>query len=149
MVEMDSKNNKKRKKRGNTSFKYIVLFVFAFFSAFLVVQSIRSVSLTSQKLEVFDLANSEVDELRLRNLELIIEKELVIGDRYVEVQARDRLNYAKDGETLFVISEFMLEDPVLEEYVESFRGYEIGRNPSELNPESVYQTWLDFVLGGV
>lgn len=56
-------------------------------------------------MELLDQAQEEVSDLRLRNLELEQKRQEILGEDYVEKEARDRLYYVKKGETMVVLPE--------------------------------------------
>ena len=77
--------------------------IFLFYSVY------NSIKITSEKLEISKRAKQEVDELRLKNLELELALESMQTPEYLEVQARDRLNFSGENEYIFVIPESLLE----------------------------------------
>ncbi|KKR06437.1 MAG: hypothetical protein UT34_C0001G0478 [candidate division WS6 bacterium GW2011_GWF2_39_15] len=78
-------------------------------SAFLIYNVWKSISLTIKKIEILHQAQEEVDNLRLKNISLILSREEVETDDYIETQARNRLNLAKKSELVFVIPDEFLE----------------------------------------
>jgi cell division protein FtsB len=78
-------------------------FVFVALSALLIVNSVKTVSTAYQRSLLLDQAEHEVRELRLRNLELLQQLEYVSSKSFVELEARNRLLYTKNGEVLLVI----------------------------------------------
>ncbi len=98
----------------------------------------------TQKLEILKQAEREVEELRLANLHLSIEMKDMSTDRYLEKEARDRLNFGAQGEVAFVIPTNVLD--LAKEEVERIVA------PSQ---ESIYETgnnvdeWISFLLIGV
>ncbi len=121
-------------------FKIFVLVVSGviFYSVF------NSVKLTIQKLEILRKAEQEVEELRLENLHLSIGIKDMSTDKYLEKEARDRLNFGGKGEIVFVIPDSTLElakkkvDSIVNPEVESV--YENGNNINE---------WMEFLITGV
>ena len=77
--------------------------VFISLSGLLVVNSVKSVSTAYQRSLLLDQAEAEVNELRIRNLELLEKLDYVTSSSYVEAEARNRLLYTKDGEVLLVL----------------------------------------------
>ena len=139
------KNNRvKAQKRG--PIRYITLLTALFMSGFLLFQIWRSYTLTFQKLEILDQAKEEVEQLRLRNVELVLMSEKVVTEAYIESQARDRLNYAKDGELLYIIPEELLEDPDLNDYLVSLQ---YGYQPVDTKPPDVLTEWLELFQFGI
>jgi len=111
-------------------------------SAFLLYNVIRSADITIQKLDILRNARSEVDELRLKNLELALLLETMQSKEYLEIQARDRLNFAGEKEYIFVIPQGILD--------ESGKDMEIMLGTNQVNnKEGGYQIWKDFLLTGI
>ena len=71
-------------------------------SVFLVYSIFHSVSITVQKVEILNKARVEVEDLRLRNLELASLLERMQTVEYLEVEARDRLNFTGKKDIVFV-----------------------------------------------
>lgn len=146
----DNKNREKRaKSRKNPYVRILTLGILSFISVFLLSQSIRSVRLTYEKLNIFELAKKEVDELRLVNITLLQEKEDVITDDYVETVARNRLNYSKEGEISFIIPEDVIEDPILDRYLDQFKEYDLVIDTKVSKKSGFFDSWLDFFITGV
>ena len=72
--------------------------------------------------------------------------EKVETEEYIEEEARNRLNYAKDGETLFIIPEELLSESELDWYINTFTfGYrEIGDTDSKN-----LSIWWSFFVDGL
>lgn len=155
-VEIKEEVKKKRLKRergwgGNQLIIRSIYLAGVFaLSCFLLLQSIRSIKLTNQKVNIFELAQVEVDKLRLENITLLQEKDTVMTDDYIQTIARNRLNYSKEGEISFVIPPELLEDPILDQYLESFAKYEVdGGNNSLKTEKNFFKSWVDFFIKGV
>lgn len=105
----------------------------------------NSTKITIQKLEILKKAEQEVEDLRLTNLHLSIGIKDMSTDRYLEKEARDRLNFGGDNEIVFVIPENTIEiakeevDKIVNPKVESIYE-ESGNNLNE---------WVEFVMAGV
>jgi hypothetical protein len=69
----------------------------------------RSITQTAQKLEIIKYAQEEVEQLRLENIKLIMEKEKMRKDDFIELEARNRLNYARSGDTVAIFSGGLVE----------------------------------------
>lgn len=111
-------------------------------SVFLLYNVGHSVDITIQKLNILRRAKVEVDELRLKNLELALLLDNMQSEEYLEIQARDRLNFAGEKEYIFVIPENLLKNS--EENMERLLGegdVEEGR--------SSYEEWKDFLVNGI
>jgi cell division protein FtsB len=96
------------------------------------------------KVDILKQAEQEVEELRLTNLHLSVEIQDMSSDRYLEKEARDRLNFGGKGEVSFVIPSNALEsaqkevDAILHPPKEEI--YERYNNMEE---------WISFLLVGV
>jgi hypothetical protein len=96
------------------------------------------------KLEILKQAEREVDQLRIENIELILQRGTFQSDDYIETEARNRLNYSKNGEILFVIPESTIKVAGRElERILSDKGQ------SAVQPKTVWEKWYDFFLLGV
>ena len=83
-----------------------------------------------------------MDELRLENLELALQIEDIQGLEYLEIQARDKLNFAGEKEYIFVIP-----DEILAQAGENLdRFLENGQEESQ---KGGYEVWADFFLNGI
>jgi cell division protein FtsB len=111
-------------------------------SVFLLYNVGHSISITVQKLDILQKARVEVDNLRLKNLELALLIENIQGVEYLEIQARDRLKFAGEGEYVFVIPEDVLEDAHgdLERLL---------MEDKKIEERKVYEVWGDFLIKGV
>ncbi len=78
-------------------------------SGVLIYNVVKSIVITSEKLEILNQAEGEVSDLRLNNLELLVLTEYMKSDEYLETEARNRLNLSKKGEISFVIPEEILK----------------------------------------
>ncbi len=113
-------------------------------SAIILFSVFNSVKITIQKLEILKKAEQEVEDLRLTNLHLSIGIKDMSTDKYLEKEARDRLNFGGKGEIVFVIPEPTLEsakkevESIVNPQVDSV--YEEGNNIGE---------WIKFVAVGV
>ena len=142
-----SKRNKDRKKseRGNwinrildSGIGQIVLLIVSVLMLLTVYRSFRQMG---QKISLLKQAEQEVAELRLENLELSLRIEDAGSIENLEKEARDRLNYGKENEVVFVIDEGLME--IGREKVQAIL------NPEEEIPqEEVFDDWVDFVVRG-
>ena len=111
-------------------------------SVFLLYNVAHSINITIQKLDILKRAEMEVDVLRLKNLELAMLLENMQSREYLEVQARDRLNFAGEREYVFVIPDSVLEGA--QDDMEKLLNID-GR----LEREPTYEIWRDFLLKGI
>jgi cell division protein FtsB len=123
----------------NTIFAKILLLTVSFF---LFYNIINSVNITIQKLDIHKRAQREVDELRLKNLELALLLENMGREEYLEIQARDRLNFSGEKEYLFVVPVNLLEETKLK--VQNILSEEDC--PYEGPP---FEVWADFLVNGI
>jgi len=111
-------------------------------SVFLLYNVGHSISITVQKLDILQRAKREVDELRLKNLELALLLDNIQGVEYLEIQARDRLKFSGEGEYVFVIPEEVLDDT--QEDLEKILN--VKENSKE---RKVSEIWVNFFTKGV
>jgi len=123
---------------GNTIVKIALIGV----SIFLLYSVYNSIIITGQKIEISKQAKREVDNLRLENLKLALALESMQSNEYLEVQARDRLNFSGDNEFLFVIPE-----SVLDSAKERVNTYLYG--PKEVDVTPSYKLWIEFLKNGI
>jgi cell division protein FtsB len=143
-VMFRSKREKKATSDKANPFNILVQFSLLGLSMFLLYNIVRSVQITTQKLEILKQAESEVDRLRIENVELILRKDTFQSDDYIETEARNRLNYSKNGEVLFVIPESTIE--VAQAELERIL---TGKGQVEEKSRSVFEEWYDFFIIGV
>lgn len=111
-------------------------------SGFLLYNVYRSVVITREKMGISHQAREQVNELRVENLELALKLESMQSKEYLEVQARDRLNFSGSNEYLFVIPESLLD--VGKERVAAFL------YPPVKEPEDpTYMVWFEFLKNGI
>lgn len=113
-------------------------------SLFLMYNIVKSIQITTLKLEILKQAEQEVDQLRIENVDLILQKGTFQSDDYIETEARNRLNYSKNGEILFVIPDSTIK--VAQEELDRILS---GQEDSVVEPRSVWEQWYDFFLLGV
>ncbi len=134
---------KKTRSEGSVVLKWLVSAAFISLSLFLFYNIFRSIQITAAKLEILNRAEKEVDELRVENIRLIMEKHTVQSPDYVETEARNRLNYSQEGEILFVIP-----DSVMNSAGEELEGI-LSESDSADGSKEVWRLWFDFFLLGV
>ena len=123
---------------GNSFVKIVLIGV----SLFLFYSIYNSVVITYQKIEISKHAREEVDKLRLENLKLALSLESMSSQEYIEVQARDRLNFSGSDEYIFVIPDSTLKSA--QEQIEVFFS-----EPKEKTDTQVYEVWIDFLKNGI
>ncbi|KUK76305.1 MAG: transmembrane(s)protein [candidate division WS6 bacterium 34_10] len=110
-------------------------------SALMILSVYRSVKQMSQKISLLRQAEQEVRELRIENLELSLRIENAGSIESLEKEARDRLNYGKENEIVFVIDDDLIE--VGKEKVQAILYPE--EDVAEVN---VLEEWVDFIVRG-
>jgi cell division protein FtsB len=143
-IYREKRSNKSGRKRySNSLFNNVISkIVLLVISIFLLYNVTHSISITIQKLDILQKARVEVDNLRLKNLELALLLDNIQGVEYLEIQARDRLNFAGEEEYIFVIPESVLENS----------GKDLEKLLSDGEQEqrkSVYEVWGNFLLNGI
>ncbi len=113
-------------------------------SSFFLFSTYNSVMNTLQKRKILDKAEREVEELRISNLYLSIQIKDMSSDKYLEKEARDRLNFGGKDEVVFVIPDNTVElakkevEEILTPELESV--HKSGSNIHE---------WFQFVVKGI
>jgi len=143
------KNSRKQLKRhGNrNSSKFFtrILYLGSFTLAiFFLINTVRSIQLTIEKLEILEQAKIDVEDLRLSNLELIQFGDLVKSNFYVELEGRDRLHLSQEDEYVIIISEELLNSTELEAYYRSFLPAK-----DEFKLRTGFKTWAEFFINGI
>jgi cell division protein FtsB len=136
-----NKENNKRKQNGliNTYFAtFFAKVIFLVMAFFLFYNIFHSVKITSQKLEILNTAEAEVNSLRVKNLKLDLELEEMKKVSYLEVEARDRLNFTGKGETIFVIP-----DNLLERSSDNLENILSESNP--VQSKSTFEVWIEWL----
>ncbi|MFA5633983.1 MAG: septum formation initiator family protein [Candidatus Dojkabacteria bacterium] len=138
----------KREKRNSVSSvssffnNFLAKMILLAISLFLFYNVGHSVNITVQRLDILKRAQVEVDSLRLKNLELDLLLGSMQSKEYLEVQARDRLNFAGEREYIFVIPENLFEEK------EKELNKILYREDKE-EERKIYEIWEDFFLKGV
>jgi len=142
------REQKDRRSRNSTSSvsslfnNFVTRIILLTISVFLLYNVGHSVNITVQRLDILKRAQIEVDSLRLKNLELELLLDSMQSKEYLEVQARDRLNFAGEREYVFVIPENLLEGT----------DSELNRilyGEKEEEEVSVLEVWEEFFLRGI
>lgn len=119
----------------------IVLFAVSVFILFSVY---NSVNITFQKLDILNKAEKEVENLRIENLYLSTSMKDMSTDKYLEKEARNRLNFSGANEIAFVIPDNVMEQAKIDvnRILES--------NEEEvLNGKFTLSSWVDFIMTGI
>jgi cell division protein FtsB len=129
---------------GNLFDSFFVKIILLAVTGFIFFSVYNSFNITFQKLEILKQAEREVEELRIKNLHLSIGMKDMSTDTYLEKEARDRLNFGKEGEIVFVLPKNSLE--LANEQVKKI---------TQGEQEEVYRNgynfteWISFVMEGV
>ena len=110
-------------------------------SLLMLLSVFRSFKQMGQKISLLRQAEHEVDELRIENLELSLEIVEASSVDHLEREARDRLNYGQENEVVFVISEDLVE-------IGMQKVDDILYPEKEVEEGSVWEEWVEFVVGG-
>lgn len=110
-------------------------------SILMLLSVYRSFRQMGQKISLLKQAEQEVRELRIQNLELSLEIEEAGSIARLEKEARDRLNYGKEGEVAFVIDDQLIE-------IGKQRVQAILTPQEEKEEIDVLGEWVDFVVRG-
>lgn len=113
-------------------------------SAFILWSVYNSVNITFQKLDILKRAEREVEDLRIQNLYLSISMKDMSTDKYLEREARNRLNFGDTGEIVFVIPENVMDQASsdVEKILES-------KQSNIFEPTFTLNSWWDFLLKGI
>lgn len=126
---------------------WVLQLAFIGLSAILLFSIYKAVNITSAKLDILKQAEREVEELRLTNLSLSIAMLDMSTDKYLEKEARNRLNYGGSNEIAFVLPQNSLEY-AKQKVVDILK----EGNPSQLESGSTMENldvWLQFISKGV
>lgn len=141
--EKKTGKNQKQDTSPNIVVNSLISVTFLVISAFLIFNSVRSFQITNEKLAILDKARSDVTDFRLKNIKLILEKEKIETDDFTETDIRNRLNYSKKNEILFVLSDQAIENALSEVK-------EIVKEPQKhIEEKSVALQWIEFFNGGI
>lgn len=120
---------------------FFVKFLLLGLSAFLVYNVVNAVGITIKKVKILEDARTEVENLRVTNLQLASLLEEIQTVEYLEVEARDRLNFSGNKETVFVIPGKLLESA--QERIDIILGKGVVKEKPSV------EKWIGFVTSGV
>lgn len=128
------------KKKNFTISLIIAMFFLTFFFIYNIIRAIYS---TQQKIEDYKRAQLETEALREQYFQTYIKTQQVNTDSYLEKFSRDELNYAKDGDIIFIIDKSQLDNPIInDEYAKI-----IAKSNSQT--KNAFQEWLKFFKNGI
>lgn len=121
---------------GNTFVKlaFVGISVFLFYNIF------HSIDITAQKVNILKNAREEVESLRVTNLELATQLQSMQNPEYIEVEARDRLNFSGTNDVIFVIPDALLES--------AGERLSMILNEKEVPQKSNFEAWTDLLIEG-
>ncbi len=137
---MRGKNNQRDAKIK----KIFTIFLMISFVSFISYHLFLTIQIANEKLQILEIAEEDVAELRIQNLELVLEKSEIVSMEYIEKEARDKLRYSGEGEVLFVIPEESLESDALREKLREAKGY--SKHEEEKSPEEIFEIWIRFLF---
>lgn len=113
-------------------------------SVFILMSVYNSVNITIQKLDILKKAEKEVEDLRIQNLYLSINMKEMSTDKYLEKEARNRLNFGDTEEIVFVIPDTVMDQAEIDvtKVLDSDKG-EIVRYGS------TFSSWVEFLMKGI
>lgn len=115
---------------------------FILISVFLLYNVSHSIDITIQKVNILKNARSEVETLRVTNLILATQLQNMQSPEYIEVEARDRLNFSGNKDLVFVIPDSLL-DTAKERLDSILNGQKVE------SVETVLQQWEELLIQGV
>jgi cell division protein FtsB len=115
---------------------------FILISAFLLYNVTHSIDITVQKVDILKNARLEVEKLRVTNLTLATQLQNMQSPEYIEVEARDRLNFSGNKDLVFVIPESLLS--TAKERLDGI----LNEKPIA-SEKSVLQQWGELLIQGV
>jgi cell division protein FtsB len=111
-------------------------------AVFLFYNVAHSIQITYQKVEILRNARNEVEQLRVTNLELETQLDDMQSSEYIEIAARDKLNFSGENETTFVIPDALMAT-AKESLSEILYGDKKDTN------KTIIEQWEDFLVHGV
>ena len=142
---MFQKNGRRRKFKEKTNLKKMLfIFLMLSFIAFMAYHLFLAINIANEKLQILEIAQRDVAELRIRNLELVLEKGEVVSMEYIEKEARDKLRYSGEDEVLFVIPEDLINSEWVEQELALAKGS--PTQDDDKSPEEIFQIWMDFLF---
>ncbi len=138
--EWEKAKNERKKKLVKLTAIFLMLLSVVFISFHLFL----ALNIANEKLKILEVAQEDVANLRLQNLELVLEKSEIVSMGYIEKEARDKLKYSGEGEVLFVILDELLESEWVENELNLAKGLQIKEE--ERNAKEIFEIWSDFLF---
>lgn len=137
---------KLEKDKEFVSVNFMLQIVFIFITLLMFYNIGKSLVQTDYKYEVLKQAEEEVALQRLENIRTVMEADRVYDPEFTEEEARNRLNYGRDGEIQLVISEALINEAKKElKYTEQGEDLE----QLYLADTSNVEAWIHFFLKGI
>ncbi len=118
----------------------VVKLIFVGISIFLLYNVLHSVDITIQKVNILKNAREEVESLRVTNLELATQLQSMQNPEYIEVEARDRLNFSGTNDVVFVIPDSLLET--------ASERLSMIWDENVVQEKSNFEAWVDLLVNG-
>lgn len=132
-------NNMKRQNKTATK----LTLVLALLTLFFIYNIARAIITTQRKIKDLNNAESDTERLREEYFLTYLKTRQVNTDDYLEKFSRNEMNYARDGDIVFVIRDSQLKDPVLNEQYQKL--IQKDAHPTISN----WQQWLSFLKNGI
>ena len=129
-------------KRQNKTATKLTL-VLALLTLFFIYNIARAIITTQRKIKDLNNAESDTERLREEYFLTYLKTRQVNTDDYLEKFSRNEMNYARDGDIVFVIRDSQLKDPVLNEQYQKL--IQKDAHPTISN----WQQWLSFLKNGI
>ncbi len=136
IIKLKKQRNIEKK---DSIFSKILPVVLIIISIFLLYNVSKSYIITQEKIKILDQAHEEVEKLRVKNIQLVLERETLENIGYLEKEIRNRLNYAKKGETVIVISDIVYNKS-------KNRLEEIINNQDKEEIQAGIKVWVNFLF---
>ncbi len=138
---------KEREKSNNMGIKLIKIF-FICFLIFLNIIFLKNIFVTygnySEKIKILETLEQEVEDLRIENLENLLEKYKVVSLEYMEKEGRDHLGLSKEGEVIVVIPDELFYSKKLEEELNTAKG--VVEEVEYMESKEIMSIWFDFLF---
>ncbi len=131
---------RRQKKQKKTTKLTIVL---TLLTLFFIYNIARAIITTQRKIKDLNNAESDTESLREEYFLTYLKTRQVNTDDYLEKFSRNEMNYAKDGDIIFIIRDSQLQDPVLNEQYKKL--IQKDAHPTISN----WQQWLSFFRNGI
>ena len=118
-------------------------FILAILTLFFIYNIARAIVTTQRKIKDFKNVEADTEKLREEYFLTYLKTKQVNTDDYLEKFSRNEMNYAKDGDIVFIIKDAQLQDPLLNEQYEKLVQKEAHQTVS------TWRQWVDFIKNGI